>query len=422
MNVHNMTQIVVLDSKDERYALSTATILKKQLAQFGYKPAIHSDIEPPKPSEGRVLQRSYRDSLVWANKRLSELQLDESHDVHIILGYLAHEMASLGSLIETPEERRGYYLWLDAINHQMLELPRPTATYFLSFDKKAASEVTYTEIERLFPKDYTILDCRRSNGLLSPDQTASLISTRLEALLQPSNKKESVVQDEPENDTLQAAFIQGLSAAEQHLARLVEPVVLDKLPAQPAEGQHRTDNTVCRLIEAFPKNELLLADIARYTNEASPLHLQTPRPYIERSEELKSVIKNNDSVIDLYKYILELRLPYYLIDGLPTKNVKCCAPTVRHGYLFPEEILQNEKLSSAYEACYDAAHDIFNNAQHRNEVPQGGILGGHFVYVLATFTLLQLKELLVSSEFAMYRADIIETISLQHPLTMSSVV
>ncbi len=104
-------------------------------------------------------------------------------------------MAHQGGQFNRPEERRGFFIWLDNLEFQMLGLPRPDKSFILRVpaevaqqlvDKKAPRSYTtkqrdiheadlghlqrsveaYDDLAKLFPKDFTIVDCMEATELL----------------------------------------------------------------------------------------------------------------------------------------------------------------------------------------------------------------------------------------------------------------
>lgn len=105
-------------------------------------------------------------------------------------------MAHQGTKFDNPEERRGYFIWLDNLETQMLKIPRPDVSLVLrvpadlaqrNVDKKATRSYTsktrdiheadighlvrsvevYDDMCRLFPKDFIRLDCIKNGEMQS---------------------------------------------------------------------------------------------------------------------------------------------------------------------------------------------------------------------------------------------------------------
>lgn len=150
----------------------------------------------------------------------------EAGKVVIANRFTGSNMAHQGTKFMTTEERNGYFLWLDAIEFKMLNIPRPDLSLVLRVpadiaqklvDQKEARSYTdkkrdlheadihhleksvmvYDDLCRLFPKDFKQLDCVRNNEILPIATISDLIWETVHPLLpskesnvMPSSKKE----------------------------------------------------------------------------------------------------------------------------------------------------------------------------------------------------------------------------------------
>jgi thymidylate kinase/thymidylate synthase ThyX len=118
--------------------------------------------------------------------------------------FTGSNMAHQGTKFDHAEQRRGYFIWLDNLEFQMLGIPRPDLNLVLRVpadiaqtlvDKKEARSYTdkkrdiheadlkhlersvevYDDLCKLFPKDFNRIDCVRSGNLLSIDEVGSLV-------------------------------------------------------------------------------------------------------------------------------------------------------------------------------------------------------------------------------------------------------
>lgn len=132
--------------------------------------------------------------------------------------YTASNLAHQGSKLSNAADRRGFYLWLDSLEHQILQLPRPTHSFVLYappattkqlLEKRheeddsqpdiheadlphlTAASAAYDELCALFPQDFERIDCVRNNQLLSKTEISDLLWNRLEPLL-PSPESTTV--------------------------------------------------------------------------------------------------------------------------------------------------------------------------------------------------------------------------------------
>lgn len=120
-------------------------------------------------------------------------------------------MAHQGTKFAHAEQRRGYFIWLDNIEYEVLGIPRPSLTLVLNTPLDiilerlqakpqssahiakdvheansqhiAKSLEVYQELCRLFPKDFTQIDCVRGGNPLSVEDVASLVWEKVAPLL-----------------------------------------------------------------------------------------------------------------------------------------------------------------------------------------------------------------------------------------------
>jgi dTMP kinase len=112
--------------------------------------------------------------------------------------YVGSNMAHQGSKFTNSGEQRGFFIWEDGLEFQMLGIPRPTINLFLRVPAEVSQQLmqkagrhnreytdqthdehekdhehlrrsvaTYDTLCKLFPKDFTAIDCAPDNNLLS---------------------------------------------------------------------------------------------------------------------------------------------------------------------------------------------------------------------------------------------------------------
>ncbi len=135
--------------------------------------------------------------------------------------FTGSNMAHQGTKFDHPEERRGYFIWLDNLEYQMLGIPRPTVSVVLRvdadtskalLDERAAANPerdkdihetnlshlkrsvdVYDDLCALFPKDFYRVDCVRNKQLLTREQIHDLVWGTVEPFLpQPNSEKGSL--------------------------------------------------------------------------------------------------------------------------------------------------------------------------------------------------------------------------------------
>ncbi|MDB5185869.1 MAG: putative thymidylate synthase [Candidatus Saccharibacteria bacterium] len=133
--------------------------------------------------------------------------------------FTGSNMAHQGTKFDHAEERRGYFIWLDNLEFQMLDIPRPDKSFVLRVpaeiaqtlvDQKEKRDYTdkkrdlheadlghlkravdvYDDLCQLFPKDFTRIDCVRSGKLLDIETVHEQLWNTLQPLLPPKPARE----------------------------------------------------------------------------------------------------------------------------------------------------------------------------------------------------------------------------------------
>ncbi len=137
--------------------------------------------------------------------------------------FTGSNMAHQGTKFTHPEERRGFFIWLDNLEFEMLKIPRPdisfvlTAPYVVIAKRLEAKENSsdhisgkdiheinpehikksldiYTDMCKLFPKDFKAVDAMRSGSVQSIESINKYIMETLRPLL-PIKQKKNVVSE-----------------------------------------------------------------------------------------------------------------------------------------------------------------------------------------------------------------------------------
>jgi thymidylate kinase/thymidylate synthase ThyX len=137
--------------------------------------------------------------------------------------FTGSNMAHQGTKFDHPEERRGYFIWLDNLEFEMLGIPRPTKSFVLRMpaevaqqlvDKKGKRDYTdkkrdiheadlshmqrsvevYDDLCQLFPKDFEQIDCVRNGNLLSINDIQKMIWEKIEPFLPKKNKERDMTE------------------------------------------------------------------------------------------------------------------------------------------------------------------------------------------------------------------------------------
>lgn len=124
--------------------------------------------------------------------------------------YVGSNMAHQGTKFRNVEERRGYFIWLDNLEFEMLGIPRPTMSFVLHapfelsqqlLDKRVKETdiprdiheanlehlqkalTVYEDMCQLFPKDFVRIDTARNNALLEPQAVQAILWQKIQPLL-----------------------------------------------------------------------------------------------------------------------------------------------------------------------------------------------------------------------------------------------
>lgn len=151
----------------------------------------------------------------YSAKKAIQKALDEGK---IVLSnrFTGSNMAHQGTKFDNPEERRGYFIWLDNLEFQMLGIPRPTASLVLRVDAQTTQQLlhlrseqenrpldlhekdvkhlersveVYDDLCTLFPRDFLRIDCVRSKKFMTREQIHEILwKTILPSLPEPGEK------------------------------------------------------------------------------------------------------------------------------------------------------------------------------------------------------------------------------------------
>lgn len=139
-------------------------------------------------------------------------------------------MGHQGTKFDNAEERRGYFIWLDNLEYEMLKIPRPDTSVVLRVPAETAQQLVdqkekrsytdkkrdlheadithlqkavavYDELCQLFPRDFQRVDCVRDGQLLSIETVAEIIKQKIDPLLPTANPAQQgeVIKNKPTN-------------------------------------------------------------------------------------------------------------------------------------------------------------------------------------------------------------------------------
>jgi dTMP kinase len=221
---------IVLEGSDGSGKTTQFNLLKERLKAIGYDVAVFDF--PRYSHESSYLVRQYlaggygpattvspyTASLFYAMDRY-----DAAKDIKkalkqgkIVLAnrYAGSNMAHQGAKFKDPVEQRGFFVWEDNLEFQLLNIPRPDVSFFLRvpaeisrrlIKERAAkngealdghekdskflkkSLMTFDILCELFPKDFKAIECTKDGRLLGVAQISNLLWEEIKPLL-PSEK------------------------------------------------------------------------------------------------------------------------------------------------------------------------------------------------------------------------------------------
>jgi dTMP kinase len=217
---------IVLEGADGSGKTTQFNLLSERLQAVGYEVAVFDFPRYGEPSShfiqtylnggyGPASQVSpYTASLFYALDRYeSKSAITEALDSgKIVLSnrFVGSNMAHQGSKFTNLAERRGFFIWEDSLEFELLGIPRPDLNIFLHVPAEISYELvgkknarsytdkkhdehegdinhllqtveTYEQLCKLFPKDFKLVECAKENKILSIPQ----INDRIWEVIKP---------------------------------------------------------------------------------------------------------------------------------------------------------------------------------------------------------------------------------------------
>jgi thymidylate kinase/thymidylate synthase ThyX len=230
----NQGIFIALEGTDGSGKGTQFKLLSEQLQAAGYDVALFDFPQYDQPSSYFVKQYlngeygsaedvgPYTGSLFYALDRYEAAnKIREALDAgKIVLAnrFTGSNMAHQGTKFANAEQRRGYFIWLDNLEFEMLKIPRPDKSFVLRVPAETAQNLVdqkdgrnytakkrdlheadlqhmqksvdvYDDLCQLFPKDFARIDCVRGGELLSIDDINKLITEKVSPLLPKPGKK-----------------------------------------------------------------------------------------------------------------------------------------------------------------------------------------------------------------------------------------
>lgn len=132
--------------------------------------------------------------------------------------FTGSNMAHQGTKIANAEQRRGFFIWLDNLEFEMLRIPRPDISFVLRVPAEVSKKLmaerqtadiheadvlhlertvsVFDDLTQLFPKDFQRIDCVRSGALLDIPTINTMIWEKVSPLL-PTPHAKPVTEERP---------------------------------------------------------------------------------------------------------------------------------------------------------------------------------------------------------------------------------
>lgn len=324
--------------------------------------------------------------------------------------FTGSSMAHQGTKFTYAEERRGFFIWLDNLEFGLLNIPRPDMNFVLHVpaetaqklvDKKEARNYTdkkrdlheadlnhlkksvevYDDLCRLFPKDFSQLDCVRNGKLMAIENIQSLLWEKVHVLLPKPTYPEKIVETSEKNPYIAQTndTITITQEGKQFLTETVTNpdsnvyVLSDKLPqstlaAAMARLSRRGDDMRTIILDEFAqatqKDEALLRRVITAYGDDSVQQLVGQHLVVEGASNL------------LTKKLEWGRLASYLEQSTRYIYFDQKDAGGKYKYFVPDNLEQHtktaykESMNSMFELYSEMVHSLTNYLQKHSTVPE----------------------------------------------------
>lgn len=180
--------------------------------------------------------------------------------------FTGSSMAHQGTKFLHAEQRRGFFIWLDNLEFQVLGIPRPDKSLILHVPVEFSQQImtdrarerdihksepkhlanateVYDDLAQLFPKDFSRIDCVRGGKLLTVEQIHDMVWHSIEPLLpEPHKTQHAATKAAPAKHIKQAPKLQEMKPKGRRLKNV--STLLAMHYAQLAETQPASDPSV----------------------------------------------------------------------------------------------------------------------------------------------------------------------------------
>jgi dTMP kinase len=230
--------------------------------------------------------------------------------------FAGSNMAHQGTKFANAEQRRGFFIWLDNLEFQMLGIPRPDINLVLRVPAEISLELlqdkdqpaylgnkqdihesdishlqrsveVYDDLANLFPKDFSRIDCVRGGELLPIEAVHRLVWEKVSPLLPRPRKTKPKAAATPKKRDLSNDYLQQLpsgtiitNAGHDVLA---QALITDKSGLS-IFTEHLPQNVIAQLMASLPQTgqelDVLLLDVLSRDNSEQSRNSVDAREFI----------------------------------------------------------------------------------------------------------------------------------------------
>lgn len=350
--------------------------------------------------------------------------------VVIVHKFVGANMAEQGVKFDHPEERRGFFIWLDNAEFQMLGMPRPDRTIVIRTPTNEPTGLleVYDDLCQLFPKDFTRLDAVRGDKQLDTDMLHKLLRETIQPLLPAiptvTTESQSSSQDyyipETLNAEIQPVYRKSMNKLIRMYSQLIKQAdtkanpelllaIQQVLPvatlfngqaighkyiqrntnrSQEIPGSLSPQIQAIDLVHYTPRNELeLVVDILYSQSNLSlrDIVVEVSKwSYEQKSNTVQAALAHlsaSDTYLEKVVYSWDLTTSfdtftrYAEVNNGSARDWQLLTP--RYGYEVPD-ILIDAGLTDQFQECFDLSLELYSQLQsagHHLEAQYSTLLG-----------------------------------------------
>ncbi|HET8669585.1 MAG TPA: FAD-dependent thymidylate synthase [Candidatus Saccharimonadales bacterium] len=343
--------------------------------------------------------------------------------------YVGSSMAHQGTKFQHAQERRGYFIWLDNLEFEMLRVPRPTVSFVLRVpaevaqrlvDKKQQRSYTtqkrdiheadlehlqkavtvYDDMCELFPRDFIRIDCTRDEKLLAIETVHDILWQKIQPFLPSKRVRKPRSASAELSLPRPSAIAEAMPAPEEVIKTPAHP------PSKPATAQLAGVHLAMREISILGAKKLEWSRLASYEELPSYLIAYGQKDkkgryryhvpgYFDASIQ-EQYRAHMDQIFDLYAQMVQSLADYlqrespapqdiappdwnkglYLQATEALQGVLPLAATTTVGIYGPEQAIENiiaNLLSDSLPEAYETARELLTEARRTHETFMEGI-------------------------------------------------